>query len=296
MDLSIIIPSFNGGEIIDDLVSKISENLSGRYTYEIIFVFDNGNQETWQIIKRLKNKFPEIINTYHLARNYGQHRAIQFGLNRSKGNFVITMDEDLQHDPDDILILIEKQQEGNYDLVYGKFPSLQHKGIRNKISAILRRILKLFIPYLYEHYSPYRLIRKETADMISTIVSPYIFIDDLLCRITQNIALVNITHHPRIEGQSSYTIGKLLRHGILIILTYSRIVNWFLITGGGLICTGSIFFLLRYFHSMNLLIKENIYKLLFTSGLLLLVAGFLGIVIRIQNKKGNSQPVIHILA
>ena len=294
MDLSILIPSYNGGKILFDLVARINENLLGKYSFEIIFVFDDGNIDTWQNIKELKKEFPETIKVYRLAKNYGQHKAIQFGLGKAKGNLIITIDEDLQHDPGDIFKLIEKQQEGNYDVVYGRFPILKHKGIRNKISAFLRKILKHFIPYLYYNYSSYRLIKKDVAYTVSTLVSPYVFIDDLLCRITQNIAFVNITHQSRTEGKSSYTIGLLLWHGVLIILNYSRIIKWFLVAGTVLIFSGLILIIFQDFPFADLLINGSKYLLFIFAGSFFLIAGFLGFGIKLLSRIKNSRPVFNL--
>lgn len=118
MDFSVVVPSYNGGQTIINLFQKIRDELSGKYSFEVLFIFDNGKDKTWRIIEELGNDYPDIVKSYHLAKNYGQHRAIQFGFSKAKGDFVVTIDEDLQHDPADIIRLMEKQKEANYDIVY----------------------------------------------------------------------------------------------------------------------------------------------------------------------------------
>ncbi len=294
MDISIIIPSFNGREAIRDLTQKINEALSGKYSYEVLFIFDYGTKRTWQIIKGLQSESPGIIKAFHLARNYGQHRAIQFGFSRILGDFVVTIDEDLQHNPADILKLIDKQKENNYDIVYGRFTYLRHHMIKNLISAILRKVLSYFIPTLYENYSPYRLIRREIAIKTSNMISTYTIIDDFLSRITQKIAFVDINHYKRIEGKSSYTFLKLLKHGIYILLAYSKLVTLLIIISAVFVVIGSVFFALRLFSSDNLGLEFINNRTIFASvsiGVFLIILSFIGSYINHRNSDINSSPV-----
>jgi len=288
MDLSIIIPSFNGGEMIKKLVRKINDLLRDKFTFEILIVFDNGSDITWKSIKDLKDEFPDSTNVYHLAKNYGQHRAIQFGFGKAKGDFVVTIDEDLQHDPSDIFNLIEMQKNGSYDIVYGRFSNQKNNGVRNFISTSIRKILKHFIPSLYEDYSPYRLIKSEIAFRTSTMVCPYTFIDDFLSRVTQNIAFVDISHFKRNEGHSSYTFVKLLKHGIFILLAYSRIISWLLVAAGLITFFGALLLILNIkspFLNYPIIIK------VFGVGLFLIIISLLGTFINHRNVLLNTREV-----
>jgi undecaprenyl-phosphate 4-deoxy-4-formamido-L-arabinose transferase len=294
VDISVVIPSYNGGNIIRNLFLRIKEVLSGKFTFEVLFVFDDGNAETWEIIKGLKNDYPELIKYYHLAKNYGQHRAIQFGLGESKGKFIITLDEDLQHEPSDILKLISKQKEHDYDIVYGRFRDPQHKGIRNSMSLLLRKILKHFIPTLYDNYSPYRLIKNEVAIRTSTMVCPYTFIDDFLSRITQNIASEDINHYKRLGGKSSYTFLKFFKHGIYILLAYSKLIPLLIAVSILFIATGSAFFIFNVIVPLH--IKSGIFSNRFiigtiSIGIILIFFSLIGSFINHKNTILNSRPI-----
>ena len=294
MDLSIIIPSFNAGETIRDLTLQINEALADKFSFEIIFVFDNGGNKTWQIIEKLKWEFPSLVKAYHLARNYGQHRAIQFGFSKAQGDFVITIDEDLQHDPADILKLIRKQKEGNYDIVYGKFSNSQHKGIRNRVSYVLRKILKHFISTLYDNYSPYRLIKHDISMRVSTLVSPYTFIDDFLSRITQNIAFEDILHHKRKQGRSSYTFLRLIKYGLYILLAYSKLVPFLLATSAVFVVIGSVLFVLSVISPENLNAELINNRTIFASygiGVFFIILSFIGSFINHRNSIINTGPI-----
>lgn len=267
MKLSIIIPVFNSGDILRRLYSGINDSLSENFEYEVLFICDGCDCKSLAIIRELRRNDTAHIKVYLLAQNYGQHKALQFGFGKAQGDYIITMDEDLQHDPADILKLVEKQKEGNYDIVYGRFNDLQHMEIRNRISFVLRKTLKHFIPTLYDNYSPYRLIKREVAIRTSTMVSPYIFIDDFLSRITQNIAFKDISHHKRVEGNSSYTFMMLFKHGIFILLAYSKLIPLLLATSIVFVITGSIMFIL------SLISLENQNKGLFNNRSIIIVMG-----------------------
>lgn len=282
MKLSIIVPVYRGGNILKLLLQKINETLSNTDDYEILFVCDHCDDLSLKVIRELKNEFPMIVRTFLFGRNYGQHRALQFGFGQAKGEFIITMDEDLQHDPADILKLAEKQKEGDHDLVYGRFINHHHKGIRNFVSDILRKALKRLIPELDGNYSPYRLIKRETAVKASLIISRYVFIDDLLGQVTSNNAHVDIEHHERQEGHSSYSVWRLAREGILILLAYSGIITWFLALG--------ILIILLVIILQKIIIPGLITGML-VAGLILIIFGFAGNIINRQSLKKNSKPV-----
>jgi len=293
--LSIIIPAYNGEYTIEKLFSKIYYELNGKLSFEILFIFDNGTKETWQIIKELKNKFPEFIKAFHLKKNYGQHRAIQFGFSKAQGDFIITIDEDLQHDPADILKLISKQEESDYDIVYGKFINYQNNAIRNKFSIFSRKILTRFIPAIYKYYSPYRLIKKQVALRISEIVSPYVFIDDYLSRVTQKISLVEVTHFKRAIGKSSYSFAKIFKNGVFIILAYSGLVKWTLILASFLLITGTFIFskgiINNSISTYSIANNKIVISTLMTSGLLLLI-GLIGAIINRHNTSKNAKQIL----
>lgn len=294
MKLSVIIPVYRGKEILIELYRRIEEVLDGRFEYEVLLICDGCNSDSSNVADELKKQNQSRVKVFKLAQNYGQHRAIQFGFTKVLGDFIITIDEDLQHDPADIIKLIAKQQNGDFDIVYGRFTNPQHNGIRNLLSTILRKILKYFIPTLYEEYSPYRLIKREISTRTSTMVCPYTFIDDFLSRTTQNIAYVDITHSRRLSGTSSYTVRKLIRHGIYILLAYSQIIAWLLILAGILMIAGIVLSILSVTSaSVNNIIQIPRIGLIeiFGASLLLILISLFGILINHRNMKLNTRPV-----
>ena len=296
MDISVIIPVYKGGNTIRELFTKIRKTLEPHYEFEILFIEDSGNNTNLNEIASLIDENPKYIRGYNLENNYGQHKAILFGFSKARAQFIVTIDEDLQHDPGDILKLINEQNEGNYDVVYGKFIDLKHNIFRNFISLIFRNVIKFLIPYLYFDYSPYRLIKKATANEVLNLITPYVFIDDYLSRITSNISSVNIQHHKRLSGKSSITFFKLFWNGILIILVYSRIITYLFILAIILIFAG----LLSYFINQSNTIFTSVrfeylrlYSAIFSMGFLVAFLGFAGLIIKHYSTKANTTTILY---
>jgi undecaprenyl-phosphate 4-deoxy-4-formamido-L-arabinose transferase len=294
LKFSIIIPVFRGGNPIQLLYKRIDEILSDEFEFEVLFICDDCDSKSLATVKELKRIDPSRVKIFQLAQNYGQHRSLQFGFSMAIGDFIITMDEDLQHDPTDILKLVEKQQEGNFDIVYAKFNDLKHEGMRNKLSHILRKILIYFLPTLYENYSPFRLIKHKIAIRTTYMICPYIFIDDFLSRVTQNIAVTDIIHHKRMEGESSYTILKIIKHSIYILLAYSKIVIW--VTAFAILSILTCILMVVG----NIINSDKTGKEIFDMriiimtiglGLFLTIASLLGKYINRRNAIRNTQPV-----
>jgi len=295
MKLSVIIPVFRGGDIIKGLFEKTNSTLIEKFEYEVLFVCDGCDYRSQSVLEELNEHYSDHIKIFYFARNYGQHRAIQFGFGKATGDFVITMDEDLQHNPEDILKLVSKQQEGGYDIVYGKFNMLRHKGIRNKMSVLLRKTLKYFIPGLCDNYSPYRLIKREIAIKASTMVSSYTFIDDYLSKFTRNIAYTHINHHNRPEGESSYTFLKLCKHGVRILFSYSKLIYWLFTTSLVLVIVGLLWFFICAFMKQSAISGNEIdlvSMVLLGIGLIFFISGLTGVYINHRNLKINTRSVV----
>lgn len=235
MMLSFVIPVYHGENTIAPLFEKIKE-AAEKYDhfYEVIFVWDCGPDKSWQQIQVLKNKYPDHIKAIHLSRNFGQHNAIICGFEHAVGDFVVTMDEDLQHDPDEIDKLIEKQMTGDFDVVYGNYMQRKHNSFRNITSRTLKKLLEIGIPELHKDYSAFRLIKKDIAKACTNMQNSYTFLDGYISWITAHVSSVEVKHAPRQGGKSSYTLKKLIAHSVNIFVTFSnlpiKIVTWLSLT------------------------------------------------------------------
>jgi len=219
---SVVVPVFRGVSTLDELTKRLLSFFASRGApCEIIFVYDCGSPEAWSEVTRLKAEYPEIIEAIQLTRNFGQHNAIICGFSHCRGAFVVTMDEDLQHEPEDIRLLIEKQRESDFDVVYGNPIMRKHSLFRNATSLLTKKLLKMGIPDLHEDYSAFRLIKWEIAIEATQMNSSYTFLDGYLTWITNRFGSVDIQHHESRAGESSYSLKKLLRHSVNIFFTFS---------------------------------------------------------------------------
>ncbi|MDZ7691053.1 MAG: glycosyltransferase family 2 protein [Balneolaceae bacterium] len=116
-EISVVIPLYNEHRSLSELHDRISEELSDRYSFEVIFVDDGSSDPSWEVIQKLTE---DCENTHGIRfqRNYGKSTALQSGFEKAKGRFVVTMDADLQDDPAEIPDMVEMLKEG-YDLVSG---------------------------------------------------------------------------------------------------------------------------------------------------------------------------------
>jgi len=145
MDISVIIPLYNEAESLPELhgwIKKVMDENS--FTYEIIFINDGSTDDSWKIIKELKEKNPEV-GGIKFRRNYGKSPALYCGFNKAKGDVVITMDADLQDSPDEIPSLYHMVIDEDYDLVSGwkkkRYDGKLTKNLPSKLyNATSRRI------------------------------------------------------------------------------------------------------------------------------------------------------------
>jgi undecaprenyl-phosphate 4-deoxy-4-formamido-L-arabinose transferase len=286
MDISVIVPVYNGEKTIEKLFEGINENLKSHVSFEVLFVFDCGSDNSWEILKKLQKNNPQKIRIFKLKKNYGQHNAILFGISESEGDYIITMDEDLQHDPYYLGPLLEKQRELNYSVVYARFLDPKHPFFRKLASGILQKLLKILIPGL-GYYSSFRLIKKDAAQKITLLKSSYTFIDASLKTITSDFGFLDIDHRENTTRKSTYNLFRLVSHAIQIILAYSRIIKWLLIISVTLI-------LFAWVSKQFDLTGSEMQMSLIITGIFFLLLGVSGELFYRWKIKTNSLPVIAI--
>ena len=223
ISLSIVIPVYHGEQTVVPLYEAIQDALKGQYDFRVIFVHDCGPDNSLGVLRKLQAKHPDHVEVLALARNFGQHNAIICGFTRISGDLVITMDEDLQHDPKDIISLVRKQQEGNYDVVYGDYDcDRQHNGFRNSTSRALKYLLSKAIPELHPKYSAFRVLRPTLANAVLDMRNSYTFLDGYLSWLTTHVTSCPVTHNERRAGMSGYTTQALIEHAANVFVTFSN--------------------------------------------------------------------------
>jgi len=227
----VVIPVYRGELTLEKLTMEIVSFFnSEKLTFELIFIDDLAGDNSWSVINSLKNKYGNLVRGIRLTHNFGQHNALICGIRNATGEFLITMDEDLQQSPSDIRSLIDKQKESDYDLVYGRFGRLRHNKFRNLTSFLLKKLLRIGLPGLHPDYSAFRLIKGEVAKKAISKATSYAFLDVFFPMRDNKISSIEVKHSKREAGRSSYSIPKLINHSVNIFINYSvpfvRVSAW----------------------------------------------------------------------
>ena len=208
--ISIVIPIYNEEANIDKLTESILAALSD-VKYEVLFINDGSTDNSEKEIEE-KIKVNSHIKLINLRRNYGQTAAMQAGFDHSKGEIIVPMDGDLQNDPKDIPILIDKINEG-YDVVSGwRKTRLDKKYTRilpSKIANIL--ISKISGVHLHDYGCTLKAYRKEILDEIKLYGEMHRFIPIYASWEGAKVTEVAVHHHPRMAGETKYGLSRIPR-------------------------------------------------------------------------------------
>jgi undecaprenyl-phosphate 4-deoxy-4-formamido-L-arabinose transferase len=208
MQLSIIVPVYGSAECLPELVRRV-EGEVGSYSqsYELILVNDDSPDSSWEVIVRLACEH-DFITGVNLRKNAGQDNAIMAGLHAATGEVIVIMDDDLQHDPSDI-VLLHKYIERGFDVVYAHFEQKEQALWKNLGSWVNDRFAVLTLGKPKHIYmSPYKAIRGEVVREVTKYAGPYPYVDGLIFTVTSNITQIPATHHPRFSGKSNYSLLK----------------------------------------------------------------------------------------
>jgi Glycosyltransferases involved in cell wall biogenesis len=189
--------------------------------HELLLVDDRGQAGAWHMIQRLASMHPEIKGL-RLGRNFGQHAATMCGIAESSGEWIVTLDDDLEHPPEAIPKLLAKGSL-EHPVVYGVFPKRTHAWYRNISSEIMRRALKKAFPDLNENYTSFRAVHRSVADVIVAFGLSRPYIDGMISWVTNSVATVEVSHGERVHGESTYTLKKLVSHALNIFVTFSHL-------------------------------------------------------------------------
>jgi undecaprenyl-phosphate 4-deoxy-4-formamido-L-arabinose transferase len=211
--LSIVIPVYGSERVLPELVTRIAsvldanESLNGRY--EVIFVCDCSPDHSWETIQHLATKHP-WIRGISLRMNAGQHNALMAGFAQAQGQVVLTMDDDLQHSPDDIPALLDELSRGR-DVVYARFKTRKHAGWKVAGSQLNNLVAGYLIQKPKGLYlSPFRAMKAAICQDVLRYGGPFVYVDGLILSVTRNIGEVKVDHHDRYAGESGYGFKKSL--------------------------------------------------------------------------------------
>ncbi|HJX93941.1 MAG TPA: glycosyltransferase family 2 protein [Pyrinomonadaceae bacterium] len=245
--VSIIIPVYQSEPILPELVRRINQALNNEnLQYEIILVNDGSSDGSWTAIEKVASN-TRHVRAIDLMRNFGQHNALLCGIRAARFDVIVTMDDDLQHSPEEIINLIRKLNEG-YDVVYGTPQKEQHGFLRSLASRVTKMALqKTMGAATAQKVSSFRAFRAPLREAFVNYQSPVVSIDVLLTWGATRFAAIPIPHKPRHAGASTYTFRKLVLHALNLITGFSTwplqlaSVMGFVMTLFGFVILGFVF-------------------------------------------------------
>ena len=219
--ITVVVPVYNGEASLQELCRRLTEVLPAVVTsYEIILVNDCSRDGSWGIISHLAVTVPGVRGI-NLMRNYGQHNAVLCGIRAAKYDVIVTMDDDLQHPPEEIPRLLEQLAQG-FDVVYGAPKAARHGLMRALASRITRLALGSAIGMdLARNVSAFRVFRTQLREAFAGYQSPFVSIEVLLTWATTRISAIIVDFEPRYSGSSTYTFTKLLRLALDMMTGFS---------------------------------------------------------------------------
>ncbi len=224
--VSVVVPVFDGAAALPELVARLSAVLAARGAEsEVLLVNDGSRDASWQVILELAGRAPvpggPRVRGIDLLRNYGQHNALLCGIRAAAGAMVVTMDDDLQHPPEEIPRLLEALGE-DVDVVYGTPVAERHGLLRVAASRATKLVLENAMgAAMARSVSAFRAFRTELRHAFEQYGNPYVSIDVLLTWATTRFASVPVRHEPRRGGRSTYTLGALARHALNMVTGFS---------------------------------------------------------------------------
>ncbi len=209
--ISFVVPCYRSENTITSVVEEVKTEMAAHpdYDYEIVLVNDNSPDNVWDVITKLSEN-DERIKAIRLLRNFGQHSALMAGYGVCTGDYVVTIDDDGQTPVDQTFILMDKLLEG-FDVVYGKYEKRKDNLFRKIGTGINNWMSKTLLGKPKDlHLTSFFVARAKIIKEICNYKNGFPYIWGLVLRTTKSIANATIQHKERIEGESGYTLGKLL--------------------------------------------------------------------------------------
>jgi undecaprenyl-phosphate 4-deoxy-4-formamido-L-arabinose transferase len=209
--LSIVVPVYRGAATVGALVAALSA-LKPEGGIEIILVNDGSPDNSGDVCRDLARGASVPLTYIEHARNFGEHNAVMTGLRHARGAYVITMDDDLQNPPEEVVRLYDHARAGGFDVVYTRYAVKEHEGWRNLGSRFANWVADQLMDKPKGLYlSSFRCMSALAVAEVVKYRGPYPYVDGLLMQVTQRLDSIEVKHFARAEGRSNYTMRRLIR-------------------------------------------------------------------------------------
>lgn len=218
--ISVVIPVYNSGENLLPLLQRIETVCLGvGQEFEVILVDDDSKDGSWRAIEEFSAERP-YVRGFRMMRNFGQHSALLAGIREARFPITVTLDDDLQNQPEDIPKLLEKLSDG-YDLVYGCRERERNGLIRDGCSVLFKVLLGWMTGMGHaKNISSFKAFRTSLR-LAFEDCHAFVLIDVILSWGTTRIGTVTVRHQEREFGKSTYTFRKLAKHAISLVTGFS---------------------------------------------------------------------------
>ena len=279
MRLSIVIPVFDEVENLTPLAEGVRKALSG-LDYEMILVDDGSTDGSTAKLAEMAEAEPQHTRVIELRRNFGQTAAIAAGIDHAAGEIIVMLDADLQNDPADIPMLIDKLEEG-YDVVSGWRVDRQDSFLKRRLPSMIANwlISRVTGVRLHDYGCTLKAYRREVFEGFRLYGEMHRFIPALASSVGAKIAELPVRHHPRRAGKTKYGLGRTLKV-ILDLFTVKFLISYavkpiYLFGGAGLMLIVPSLGVLLFLTARRLLLGiEVLTSPLFQTSTMLLILGF----------------------
>ncbi|HEY0419004.1 MAG TPA: glycosyltransferase family 2 protein [Acetobacteraceae bacterium] len=176
-----------------------------------MLVNDGSPDNSAEVCRALQASATVPVTYLEHARNFGEHNAVMTGLRHARGAYVITMDDDLQNPPEEVVKLYNHARLGGWDVVYTRYAEKKHEGWRNLGSRFANKVADALLDKPKGLYlSSFRCMSALVVCEVARYRGPYPYIDGLIMQVTQRIDSIEVMHLARAEGRSNYTIKRLI--------------------------------------------------------------------------------------
>ncbi len=219
--LSVVIPVYRGAATIGRLVDELSK-LRPAGGLEIVLVNDGSPDNSGEVCQELVQRRTVPLTYIEHARNFGEHNAVMTGLRHARGAYAITMDDDLQNPPEEVVRLYDHARLGKWDVVYTRYRAKRHSGWRNLGSRFANAVADRLLDKPKGLYlSSFRCMSDFVVQSVTRYQGPYPYVDGLIMQVTQRIDSIEVRHLPRIEGRSNYNLARLVRLWLNLATSFS---------------------------------------------------------------------------
>ena len=210
--ISVVIPCYYSEKMIAKVVTLTREELvKGGYRYEFVLVNDASTDGTFEEISKLAAEDPHVVGV-NCGKNLGQHSAIMAGLQRTRGDYIMLMDDDMQTHPSQCLKLVDKIATGEYDVVFAKWTEHREALWRRMGSAFADWSMRIMVKRpKWVYSSNFLIMSRHIRDEVIRYTGPFVYVQGLIFRCASRFANVDVQHFDREQGTSGYTMKTLIR-------------------------------------------------------------------------------------